>query len=74
MCYLSILRVSHAAGAPGKLRGVVAATGDMARNPPGQADVSTMEQTVKRLRGPMRVAEVEVNTIIQSYGGRGSRC
>jgi hypothetical protein len=35
-------------------------------NPPGPTDVSTMEQTVKHLRELTRIAEVEINTIVQS--------
>lgn len=48
------------------MRGLFAATEDMALNPPGPADVSSMEQTVKHLRELTRIAEVEINTIIQS--------
>ena len=55
-----------AVGTLGELRGLFAATEDMALNPPGPADVSTMEQTVKHLRELTRIAEVEINTIIQS--------
>jgi hypothetical protein len=55
-----------AVGTLGELRGLFAATEDMALNPPGPADVSTMEQTVKHLRELARIAEVEINTIIQS--------
>lgn len=48
------------------MRGLFAATEDMALNPPGPADVSTMEQTAKHLRELTRIAEIEINTIIQS--------
>lgn len=59
-------RAHKAVGTLGELRGLFAATEDMAMNPPGPADVSTMEQTVKHLRELTRIAEVEINTIIQS--------
>lgn len=55
-----------AVGILGELRALVAATEEMALNPPGPADVATLEQTVKHLRELTRIAEVEINTIIQS--------
>ncbi|MBO6885850.1 MAG: hypothetical protein JJ869_20065 [Marivita sp.] len=53
-------------GILGELRALFAATEEMALNPPGPADVSTLEQTVKHLRELTRIAEGEINTIIQS--------
>ena len=55
-----------AVGTLGELRSLFAATEDMALSPPGPADVSTMEQTAKHLRELTRIAELEINTIIQS--------
>lgn len=55
-----------AIGTLGELRSLFAGTEDMASNPPGPADVSSMEQTAKHLRELTRIAEVEINTIIQS--------
>jgi hypothetical protein len=55
-----------AVGTLGELRSLFAGIEDMAMNPPGPADVSTIEQTVKHLRKLARIAEVEINTIIQS--------
>lgn len=55
-----------AVGTLGELCSLFAATEDMASNPPGPADVSTMDQTAKHLRELTRIAEVEINTIIQS--------
>ena len=55
-----------AVGALGELRALFAATEEMALRPPGPADVSTLEQTVKNLRELTRIAEGEINTIIQS--------
>lgn len=55
-----------AVGALGELRALFAATEDMALSPPGPADVSSVEQTAKHLRELTRIAEVEINTIIQS--------
>ena len=55
-----------AIGTLGELRALFAATEDLTNNPPGPADVSTMEQTAKHLRELTRIAEVEINTIIQS--------
>ena len=55
-----------AVGTLGELRSLFAATEDMAVSPPGPADVSTMEQTAKHLRELTRIAELEINTIIQS--------
>lgn len=55
-----------AVGTLGELRALFAATEEMALRPPGPADVATLEQSVKYLRELMRIAEVEINTIIQS--------
>lgn len=55
-----------AVGILGELRALFAATEELANNPPGPADVSSMEQTAKHLRELTRIAEVEINTIIQS--------
>lgn len=55
-----------AVGVLGELRALFAGTEEMATNPPGPADVSTIEQKVKHLRELTRIAEVEINTIIQS--------
>jgi len=55
-----------AVGTLGELRSLFAATEDMALSPPELADVSTMEQTAKHLRELTRIAELEINTIIQS--------
>jgi hypothetical protein len=55
-----------AVGTLGELRALFAATEEMALRPPGPADVATLEQTVKHLRELTRIAEVEINTIIQS--------
>lgn len=55
-----------AVGTLGELRALFAATEDMASKPPGPADVSTIEQTAKHLRELTRIAEIEINTIIQS--------
>ena len=53
-------------GTLGELRSLFAGIEDMAMNPPWPADVSTMEPTVKHSRELTRIAEVEINTIIQS--------
>lgn len=55
-----------AVGILGELRALFAATEEMALNPPGPADVAALEQTVKHLRELTRIAEVEINAIIQS--------
>lgn len=55
-----------AVGILGELRALFAATEELANNPPGPADVSSIEQTAKHLRELTRIAEVEINTIIQS--------
>jgi hypothetical protein len=53
-------------GMRGELRSLFAATEELASNPSGPVEVSTLEQTVMHLRELMRIAEVEINTIIQS--------
>ena len=55
-----------AVGTLGELRGLFAGTEHLASNPPGPADASTMETTVKHLRELTRISEIEINTIIQS--------
>jgi hypothetical protein len=55
-----------AVGILAELRAMFAATVEMTSNPPGPADVSTMEQTAKHLREMTRIAEAQINTIIQS--------
>lgn len=55
-----------AVGILGELRAMFAATENMASNPPGPADVASLEQTAKHLREMARIAEIEINTIIQS--------
>lgn len=55
-----------AVGTLGELRALFAATEEMALRPPGPADVATLEQTAKHLRELTRIAEAEINTIIQS--------
>lgn len=55
-----------AVGTLGELRALFAGTEHLASNPPGPADASTMETTVKHLRELTRISEVEINTIIQS--------
>jgi len=49
-----------------ELCALFAATENMASNPPGPADVASLEQTAKHLRELARIAEIEINTIIQS--------
>ncbi len=53
-------------GILGELRALFAATEDLANNPPGPADVSSLEQTAKHLRELTRIAEIEINAILQS--------
>ena len=48
------------------MRALFAATEDLATDPPRPADTSTMEDTTKHLRELTRIAETEINTIIQS--------
>lgn len=55
-----------AIGTLGELRALFAATEDLANNPPGPTDVASMEVTAKHLRELTRIAEIEINTIIQS--------
>lgn len=55
-----------AVGTLGELRSLFAATEDMASNPPGPAEVSSLDQTAKHLRELTRIAEVEINAVIQS--------
>lgn len=55
-----------AVGTLGELRALFAATEEMALRPPGPADVATLEQTAKHLRELTRIAEAEINTVIQS--------
>lgn len=50
----------------GELRALFAATEDLANNPPGPTDTSSLEATAKHLRELTRIAETEINTIIQS--------
>lgn len=56
---------NKALGTLGELCGLFAATEELAINPPGPADAAAMEQTVKHLQKLTRIAEVEINTIIQ---------
>ena len=56
----------RAVGILGELRALFAATENLATDPPGPADTSTMEDTAKHLRELTRIAETEINTIIQS--------
>lgn len=56
----------NAANTLGEVRGMFAGVEDLALNPPGPADVSSMEETAKHLREMSRIAETEINTIIQS--------
>jgi hypothetical protein len=55
-----------AVGTLGELRALFGATEDLANNPPGPADVSSLERTAKHLREITRIVEVEINAIIQS--------
>jgi len=55
-----------AIGTLGEVRALFAATEDLANNPPGPTDVASMEETAKHLRELTRIAEAEINTIIQS--------
>lgn len=55
-----------AIGILGELRSLFAGTEDLASNPPGLADLSSLEQTAKHLRELTRIAEAEINTVIQS--------
>lgn len=55
-----------AIGILGELRALFAATEDLANNPPGPADIASLEETAKHLRELGRIAEVEINTVIQS--------
>ena len=47
-----------------------AATEDLANDPPGPTDTSTMEATVKHLRELTRVAEAEAAVEVRGGGGR----
>jgi hypothetical protein len=55
-----------AVGVLGELRGLFAATEDLANSPPGPASVSSLEHTAKHLRELSRIAEHEINVIIQA--------
>lgn len=56
----------HAICALGELRALFAATEDLAGNPPGPTEVASLEKTAQHLRELARIAEAEINTIIQS--------
>ena len=56
----------NAIGTLSEMRALFAATENLATDPPGPADTSTMEDTAKHLRELTRIAETEINTIIQS--------
>lgn len=56
----------RAVGILGELRALFAATENLATDLPGPTDTSTMEDTAKHLRELTRIAETEINTIIQS--------
>ena len=56
----------NAIGTLGEMRALFAATETLATDPPGPTDTSTQEDTAKHLRELTRIAEVEINTIIQS--------
>ena len=55
-----------AVGILGELRAMFGATEELANNPPGPTDLSSMERTAKHLREMTRIVEIEINTIIQS--------
>lgn len=55
-----------AIGILGELRALFAATEDLAKYQLGPADVANLEETAKHLRELGRIAEVEINTVIQS--------